>query len=393
MNKQHRKVYLDHAATTPTRTEVLKEMMPYFQEYFANPMSVHHFGQQAAEAVDLARKRASMLLAGSIKDEIFFTSGATESNNLAISGICFANYEHGKHIITSRTEHHAVLEVFHHLEKLGYEATYLPVDRFGLVNPDDVRKALRKDTILVSIMHANNEIGTIQPIEEISKVIKENSKAYFHTDAVQSVGYLNVDINEMGVDLLSISAHKFYGPKGVGALYVRKGTKINPFIRGGGQEKGIRPGTHNVPGIVGLGKAAELVAAEKHIESPRVMSLRDKLRSGIEKGIEDVIYNGHPLHRLPNNSNFAFLGIDGEALLTAISDKGIYVSTGSACSSGEVEASHVLLGIGMKPEFARGSLRFSLGRLTYDEDIEYTLLVLEKEVRRLRDISPLRRRV
>ena len=393
MNKQYRKVYLDHAATTPIRTEVLEEMMPYFQEFFANPMSVHHFGQQAAEAVDLARKRAARLLIGSTKDEIVFTSGATESNNLAISGICSANFEHGKHIITSRTEHHAVLEVCHYLEKLGYEVTYLPVDRYGLVNPDDIRKALKKDTILVSIMHANNEIGTIQPIEEISRVVKENSKAYFHTDAVQSVGYLDVDINKMGVDLLSISAHKFYGPKGVGALYVRKGTKISPFIRGGGQEGGIRPGTHNVPGIVGLGKAAELVIADKHKESPRVLSLRDKLRSGIEKGIDDVIYNGHPSQRLPNNGNFAFLGIDGEALLTAISEKGIYVSTGSACSSGDVKASHVLLGIGMKSEVARGSLRFSLGRMTDEEDIEYTLLVLEKEVRRLRDISPLRRRV
>ncbi|MBT9144902.1 MAG: Cysteine desulfurase IscS [candidate division WS2 bacterium] len=393
MNNQYRKVYLDHAATTPVRTEVLEEMMPYFQEFFANPMSVHHFGQKSAEAVDLARGRATKLLAGSTTDEIIFTSGATESNNLAIYGICFANSDYGKHIITSRIEHHAVLEVCHHLEKLGYEVTYLPVDCCGLVNPDDVRKSLRKDTILVSVMHANNEIGSIQPIEEISRVVKENSKAYFHTDAVQSVGYLDVDINKMGVDLLSISAHKFYGPKGVGALYVRKGTKINPFIRGGGQEGGVRPGTHNVPGIVGLGKAAELVITDKLKESSRVLSLRDKLNSGIEKGIEDVIFNGHPLQRLPNNANFAFLGIDGEALLTAISEQGIYVSTGSACSSGEVEPSHVLLGIGIKPEFARGSLRFSLGRMTNEEDIEYTLLILEKEVRRLREISPLRRRV
>jgi len=382
-----RQIYLDYAATTPTHPDVLAEMQPYFSEKFGNPSSIHSFGREAKAAVEEARESVASLI-GAKPEEIIFTSGGTEANNFAIDGIAYANEKKGNHIITSKIEHHAVLEPCHFLEKHGFQVTYLPVDKYGLVNPEDVAKAITDKTILVSIMHANNEIGTIEPIEEISKITKEKG-IYFHTDAVQTVGSIPVNVDEFGIDLLSMSAHKLYGPKGVGALYVRKGTRMEPFIRGGGQERNRRASTENVPGIVGLGEACEL--AEKKLSSriKHLTPLRDKLLKDLMDKIPEVVLNGHPTKRLPKNVNVSVKYIEGESMLLNLDMEGIAASTGSACSSGSLDPSHVLLAIGLSHELAHGSIRFTLGRLNTEKDVKRVLDVFPKIVEKLRKMSPL----
>ncbi|HDM08838.1 MAG TPA: cysteine desulfurase NifS [Candidatus Omnitrophica bacterium] len=391
-----KKIYMDYAATTPVDPEVLKEMQPYFCKQFGNPSSLHSYGQKARKAVESVREKIGQFLNAS-PDEIVFTSGGTESNNFAIKGIAYANKERGNHIITSVVEHHAVIEPCKYLENQGFEVTYLKVDKNGFVNPDDVKEAIKDRTILISIMHANNEIGTIQPIAEIGKIAKERG-IYFHTDAVQTFGHLNIDVDEMNVDLLSASAHKLYGPKGVGFLYIRKGTRIIPFLHGGDQEKGRRASTHNVPGIIGLGKAVELARKKMKEENVYLKRLRDKLITGVMRKIEETILNGPVVDepessdkRLPNNVNFGFKYIEGESLVLSLDMKGICASTGSACSSQSLEPSHVLLAIGLPPEIAHGSLRLTLGRYTEEGDVDYVLKVLPEVVSRLRSMSPLYR--
>jgi cysteine desulfurase len=381
-----REVYLDYAATTPIRPEVFQAMEPYLTKEFGNPSSIHHFGKQARIAIEEVREKIAKAL-GAKNEEIIFTSGGTESNNMALKGVAYALSDKGKHIITSSIEHHAILEPCHFLEKLGFEITYLPVDKEGFIDPDSLRKAIRKDTILISIMHANNEIGTIEPIEELTKIAREY-EIYFHTDAVQTVGHIPVNVDKLGVDLLSISAHKFYGPKGIGALYIRKGTKIHPLIHGGEQEQRKRAGTENVAGIVGMGKAIEISILELDKERERLTNLRDYFIKEVEKRIEEVYLNGPREIRLPNNINFSFAYIEGESILLNLDLEGIAVSTGSACSSASLEPSHVLSAIGLPIELAHSAVRFTLGHYTTKEDLDYTLEVLEKTVKRLRDISP-----
>jgi cysteine desulfurase len=382
-----RRIYLDYAATTPVHPDVVQAMLPYFSQYFGNPSSIHSLGQDAKEAVEQARQQLAHLI-GAKSEEIVFTSGGTEADNLAIKGIALANRDRGNHIITSRIEHHAVLEPCHWLEKQGFSVTRLPVDGYGMVSPDDVKKALTDKTILVSIMHANNEIGTIEPLAEIAKVTRE-AGVYLHTDAVQTIGHIPVNVDQMGIDLLSLSAHKFYGPKGIGALYVRKGTKIAPLIHGGGQEKNRRSGTENVPGIVGLGKAAEIAERELPDEAPRLTALRDELIQGILGQISDVRLNGHPTIRLPNNVNISVAYIEGEAMLLNLDLAGICASTGSACSSASLQPSHVLTALGLTHTQAHGSLRFTLGKWTTKEDLDTVLKVFPTIVAKLRAVSPL----
>lgn len=381
-----RKVYLDYAATTPVRPEVWSAMEPYLKEIYGNPSSLHSFGRESRTAIESAREKVAKAISAK-PEEIIFTSGGTESNNMVLKGVAFALQDKGKHIITTPIEHHAVLEPCHFLEKLGFEVTYLPVDKYGLVDPDDLKKAIRKDTILISIMHANNEIGTIEPIKELAQIAKERD-IYFHTDAVQTVGHIPVNVNDLGVDFLSISAHKFYGPKGIGALYIRKGTKVYPLLHGGEQEGRRRAGTENLSGIVGMGKAIELAVSELESEMKRLTGLRDYFISEVERRIPDAYLNGHREKRLPNNINFSFAYIEGEALLLNLDMEGIAVSTGSACSSSSLEPSHVLSAIGVPIELVHGSLRFTLGLWTTKEDLDYTLDVLERVVDKLRTISP-----
>jgi cysteine desulfurase len=382
-----KKIYLDYAATTPTHPDVVAAMKPYFNKHFGNPSSLHSFGQEGRIAVEEVRIRIADLL-GAKNDEIVFTSGGTEADNFALEGIAFANEHKGNHIITSSIEHHAVLECCRFLERHGFKVTYLPVDKFGLINPDDVRKTITDKTILVSIMHANNEIGTIEPISEIGKIVREKG-IYFHTDAVQSFGHIPVNVEQLNVDLLSISAHKVYGPKGIGALYIRKGTRIESFLHGGDQERKRRASTENVPGIVGFGKAVEIIEAEMEEEAKRVETLRNKLVDGVTAKIDNLVLNGHPEKRLPNNINFGIDFVEGEALLVSLNMKGIAVSTGSACSSASLTPSHVLSAIGLAPEKAHGSIRFSLGKWTTEKEIDYVLKTLPKVVSRLRSMSPL----
>lgn len=382
-----RRVYMDHAATTYTKQEVLDEMLPYFKEIYGNPSSVHSFGREARKAVDLARERTAAAL-NALPEEIYFTSGGTEADNWAIKGVAWANKERGNHIITTSIEHHAVLHTCQYLEKMGFEVTYLPVDSYGLVYPEQVKEAITDKTILISVMFANNEIGTIEPIKEIGQIAREYG-IYFHTDAVQAIGQIPVDVKEMNIDLLSLSAHKFYGPKGVGALYVRKGVKLHPFIHGGAQERNRRAGTENLPGIVGLGKAIELAVSNLEESSKRLTAMRDRLISGVLNTIENVRLNGHPTKRLPGNANFSFEFIEGESLLLSLDMKGIAASSGSACTSGSLDPSHVLLAIGLPHEIAHGSLRLTLGDDNTDEDIDYVLEVLPDIVQRLREMSPL----
>lgn len=381
-----KQIYLDYAATTPTHPDVVEAMKPYYSEIFGNPSSIHSFGQEAKAAVESAREQVAALIKAK-PGEIVFTSGGTESDNFAIKGVAFANKNKGNHIITSRIEHHAVLSTCDFLKTLGFEITIVPVDEFGMVDPKEIRKAITDKTILISVMHANNEIGTIQPIEEIGRLAKEK-KVYFHTDAVQTAGALPIDVDKLNVDLLSMSAHKLYGPKGVGAIYIRKGTKMVPFMHGGGQEKNRRGSTENVPGIVGFGKAAGLAALEMAQRTAHLIPLRDKLITGLSK-IEHIYFNGHPEKRLPNNVNFCFQFVEGESMLLNLDMEGIAASTGSACSSATLEPSHVLLSIGRPHEIAHGSIRFTLGRLTTAEDIDYVLDVFPKIVAKLRKMSPL----
>jgi cysteine desulfurase len=382
-----RRIYLDYAATTPTDEEVVKAMLPYFTDIFGNPSSIHSFGQQAKGAVEEGREKIASLLGAKCK-EIIFTSGGTESNNLALKGVAYANRDKGNHIITSRIEHRAAIEPCKSLEKQGFKVTYLPVDGCGLVNPEDVQKAITDRTILISIIHANNEIGTIEPIAEIGRIARERA-IYFHTDAVQTFGHLLINVDELNVDLLSMSAHKLYGPKGVGALYVRQGAKMVPFMQGGEQERRRRASTENVPGIVGFGKAVELAQSIMDEEVKRLTALRDKSIEGILGKINHTRLNGHPTERLPNNVNISIEFVEGESVLLNLDLEGIACSTGSACSSSTLEPSHVLLALGLSPEIAHGSLRFTLGRFTTEEEIDYLLEVLPKIVRKLRSMSPL----
>jgi len=382
-----RKVYLDHAATTPVRSEVAEMVSRFMLEEFGNASSVHNWGRRAREAVERARGQVASLI-GARSEEIVFTSGGTESDNLAIKGVALANRERGRHIITSRIEHHAVLHACEFLEEEGWKVTYLPVDGDGLVDPDDVRRAITPETVLVTIMMANNEVGTIEPVAEIGRICAEHD-VYFHTDAVQVVGNLPVDVEEIRVDLMTISGHKMYAPKGVGALYIRKGTRIASVLHGGAHERGLRAGTENVPGIVGMGLACELAQRELPERVPRLRSLRDRLIDGILATIPDVRLNGHRERRLPNNVNVSFRHIEGEALLLDLDLEGIGASSGSACTSGSLDPSHVLLAMGLPYEWAHGSVRMTLGKDTTDEDIDYVLEVLPRVVRRLRDMSPL----
>ena len=382
-----KRVYLDYAATTPTHPEVVQVMLPYFTETFGNPSSIYAYGQEAKEAIQVARGKVAALI-GAEDEEIIFTSGGTEADNAALKGVAFASEGKGNHIITSLIEHHAVTEPCHFLEKRGFSVTYLPVDSDGLVDPGEVKKAITAKTILISIMHANNEIGTIQPIAEISNIARE-AGIYFHTDAVQTVGHIPVDVNELGVDLLSMSAHKLYGPRGVGALYIRPGTKLIPFMHGGEQERGRRATTENTPGIVGFGHAAALALPQVSEEAQKLTHLRNKLIDGLMEKIDHVRLNGHRQKRLPNSVNVSIEFIEGEAMSLNLDLEGICVSTGSACSSASIEASPVLMALGLTYELAHGSLRFTLGKWTTESDIDRVLEVLPPIVAKLRAISPL----
>ncbi|MCD6390861.1 MAG: cysteine desulfurase NifS [Dehalococcoidia bacterium] len=381
-----RRIYLDHAATTPTHPEVVKAMLPYFTDVFGNPSSIYSYGQEAKGAIEEARTKVAELI-GARSEEIIFTSGGTEADNHALKGVAYANERNGNHIITTAIEHHAVLEACKFLEGRGFIITYLPVDEYGLVDPQDVKKAITDKTILISVMHASNEVGTIEPISEIGKIAKE-AEVYFHTDAVQTVGHIPLNVDDLSVDLLSISGHKFYGPKGIGALYVRKGVKLASLMHGGGQERRRRAGTENVPGIVGLGRAAEIASHEMSKEAERLACLRDKLIKGLEEKIDNIRLNGHPRKRLPNNVDISVDFIEGEAMLLNLDLEGICASTGSACSSASLEPSHVLLALGVPPEQAHGSLRFTLGRENTEEDVERVLEALPRIVAKLRAMSP-----
>jgi len=380
------RIYLDSNATTPVRPEVVAAMLPSFTEDFGNPSSIHWFGQHAKALLDEARVHVARLIS-SETSEIIFVSGGTEADNLAIRGIAESQKSKGRHIITSKIEHHAVLHTCKDLEKQGFEVTWLEVSSDGLVDPEDVRRAIRPDTILISIMHANNEIGTIQPIEEIG-VIAETADVYFHSDGVQSTGKIPVEVKKLKVDLYSVSAHKIHGPKGVGALFIRKGTVLKPQLTGGGHERNRRSGTENVPGIVGFGVAAKIAREGLASEMLRVKDLRDRLESGLKKHIELIRVNAENAPRLPNTSNIMVDYAEGEGLVISLDLKGVAVSTGSACSSGSLEPSHVLTAIGKTPDEAHGSLRFSLNSMNTVEDVDYVVAVLPRIVERLRELSP-----
>jgi cysteine desulfurase len=381
------RIYLDYNATTPVDPAVLDAMLPYFAENFGNASSIHSPGQRARGAVDGARASVAALL-GAKPSEIVFTSGGTEADNLALFGVAAATQEPRKHIITTAIEHHAVLNAAQALEKLGVEVICIPVGREGVADPEDIRRALRPETILISVMHANNELGTIQPIEEIGR-IAATADVLFHCDAVQAAGKLPLDVNRLGVDLLSISAHKIYGPKGVGALYVRSGTPLEPQFHGGHHERDRRPGTENVPGIVGLGKAAELARKNLQTDCARITTLRNRLEDALLATCGDARVNGNRAQRVANTSNISFHAAGGEALVIALDLQGIACSTGAACSSGAVGPSHVLLAIGLSPDEARSSLRLSLGRTTTAEEMDQAIATIPQAVERLRALSPL----
>ena len=381
------RIYMDNAATTAVAPQVLEAMLPYFTEVYGNPSSIHSTGRDSRRVVDAARRQVANAI-GALPQEIYFTAGGSESDNWAIKGAAFAKQAKGNHIITSAIEHHAVLHTCQWLEKRGFEVTYLPVDEFGRVSVQDVENAITDKTILISIMAANNEIGTLQPIAEIGKLAKEK-KILFHTDAVQAVGAIPIDVNALNVDMLSMSAHKFHGPKGIGALYIRKGVRVDTFMHGGAQERGQRAGTENLPGIVGMGKAIELATANLAENAARETRLRDRLIDGIMAAIPDIRLNGHRTQRLPNNVNISFRYVEGEALLLRLDLAGIAGSSGSACTSGSLDPSHVLLAIGLPHEIAHGSLRLSLGTETTDEEVDYVLEKLPEIVSILRAMSPL----
>ncbi len=381
------KIYLDNAATTPVRKEVVDAMLPYFTESFGNPSSVYQIAQMNKKAIDDARESIANVL-GAKANEIFFTSGGSEADNWAIKGIAYANKAKGNHIITTKIEHHAVLHTCEFLEKNGFEVTYLDVDEYGMVHPEDVEKAIKDTTILISIMYANNEIGTINPIKEIGAIAKAH-KIPFHTDAVQAVGQVRIDVNEQNIDLLSLSGHKINGPKGMGVLYIRRGLKIENLIHGGAQERGRRAGTENVPGIVGLAKAMELAYTDFEAKIEKMTKLRDKLIHGILEAIPYTKLNGHPTMRLANNSNIGVQYVEGESLLLLLDMNGIAGSSGSACTSGSLDPSHVLLAIGIPHEKAHGSIRFTLGSQNTEEEIDKVIEVMPGIVQRMRDMSPL----
>lgn len=382
-----RKVYLDHAATTPVHPKVVEAMMPYFTEKFGNPSNLHDVGREAKNAVEDARIKTAALI-NARPEEVFFTSSGAESNNFALRGLAQANSQKGKHIIVSQIEHFSVLHPAKTLEKSGFTVTYLPVDKQGMIDPADVAKAITNETILVSIMHANNEIGTIEPIEEISKITREKG-VIFHTDAVATAGWIPVDVKQLGVDALSLSGHQFYGPKGAAALFTRKGLRIKPQIEGGIQEDGRRAGTENVPALVGLGKAAEIAASDLDRRMLHVRSLRDILQDGLVKNISDLVINGHPEKRLPHNLNVSMWYVEGESMLLFLNMDGIYVSSGSACTSRSLKASHVLTCIGTDAAVANGTLLMTLGMGNSGEDIKYVIEKLPPIVQRLREMSPL----
>ena len=385
-----KRIFMDNASTTKVDPEVINTMLPYFTEYYGNPSSIHAFGREARKAVDTSRTHVANLLSAK-DDEIIFTAGGTESDNLAIKGVAYLNKDKrttkGPHIITSTIEHPGVLETCRHLETQGFQVKYLPVDKNGIVNPDDLQKSISKNTFLITIMFANNEIGTIQPIDEIGKISHEHD-IIFHTDAVQAVAKLPIDVKKQHIDLLALSSHKIHGPKGIGALYIRNGVKVQPIIHGGGHEKGVRSSTLNVPGIVGLGKACELAEKRMTKDIPYMKTLRDLLIKNTLQ-IEESHLNGHPEKRLVNNAHFRFTGIEGESLLLGLDEQGIATSTGSACSSQKLQASHVLLAIGLDPVQAHGSLRMSLGRENTKEEVIYVSKVIPQIVEKLRMMSPL----
>ncbi len=382
-----RTIYVDNAATTQVDEEVIEAMLPYMRSKYGNASSLHLFGREACQGLEKARQQVADLLNASTK-EIIFTSGGTESDNLAIKGIAHKLKEKGKHIITSNIEHPAVIESCQALASQGFEITYLPVDPYGIINIDILRKSIKKETILISIMHGNNEIGTIEPIQEIGEIAHEK-EIIFHTDAVQTVGKIPLDMKQMNIDLLSISAHKIYGPKGVGALFKREGVILEPLIHGGGHEQGFRSGTENVVGTVGLGKAAELSRSRMLEDSKKMSIMRDNLIEKVTTEIEESYLNGHPKLRLSNNAHFRFSGIEGESLLLSLDERGIAASTGSACSSKKLLPSHVLMALGLNEVQAHGSLRISLGRNSEEKDIEYIQNSIKEIIVRLREISPL----
>jgi cysteine desulfurase len=380
-------IYLDNAATTRVSAEVFEAMKPYFCEQYANPSAIYSFAGSAAKAVDEARRQSAALI-GAQPNEIYFTAGGSESDNWAVKAAAEASAAKGKHLITSVIEHHAVLHTFEYLEKHGFEVTYLPVDEDGIVKLDALEAAIRKDTTLISVMAANNEIGTIQPLKEIGALAKKNG-ILFHTDAVQAYGHIPLDVDALNIDLMSVSGHKFHGPKGIGFLYIRKGVRLGAFIHGGAQERARRAGTHNTPGIVGLGTAAALAAAQMKENIEKETKLRDYL---IKRVLEEIPYsrlNGHRVNRLPNNANFCFRFIEGESLLILLDQKGICASSGSACTSGSLDPSHVLLAIGLPHEIAHGSLRLTLSEETTQEEIDVTVEAIKNIVERLRAMSPL----
>ena len=383
-------IYMDHGATTPMRSEVLEAMMPYFTESFGNPSSIYTLAQETRNAVEDSRRFVANSI-GSRASEICFTSGGTEADNAAIKGVAMSMKNLGNHIITTSIEHHAVLHTCHQMEQFGFDVTYIPVDDKGFVSAKDILDAITDKTILISVMLANNEIGTIQPIKEIAEKIREysdkNGKTIvFHTDAVQAVGHLPVDVKDLGVDMLSISGHKFYGPRGVGALYIKRGTPFEPLIIGGGQERQRRSGTENVPGIVGLSKALELSVKEMELESSRQIKIRNHIFDYLKKNMDDILINGDQINRLPNNVNVSFPGIEGESILLALDLGGVSASSGSACSAASIEPSHVLLAIGRSAEQARGTVRITIGRTTTDEDVQYMLNLLPNIVNKLKNM-------
>ena len=393
MTMSERIIYMDHSATTPVRSEVLNAMLPYFASDFGNPSSIYTIGQEARKAVDDARERIAHIL-GARMGEIVFTSGGTESDNAALKGVAFALRALGNHIITTTIEHHAVLHTCYQLEQFGFDITYLPVDEHGLVNPQDVVDAITDETIMVSVMMANNEIGAIQPIEEITRLVKaeagrRNRTVIVHTDAVQAAGFLDINVRSLGVDLLSLSAHKIYGPKGVGLLYVRRGTPFEEQNAGGGQERQRRSGTENVPGIVGFGEALRLAVSEREETSEHCLRLRERLTQGIFETIDGVRLNGHPEHRLPSNLNISIEGVEGEPVLLGLDFAGVCASSGSACSSASLEPSHVLLAIGLTAEMAQSSLRITLGRDNTVAEVDYLLSILPDMISKLRSMPSL----
>ncbi len=383
-----REVYFDYGATTPLRPNVVEAMIPYLKEEFGNPLSLHRFGEAPRQAVEEAREKVAALI-GARSNEIYFTASGSEANNMAVKGVALMNRKKGQHIVVSAIEHLSVLNASQTMEKLGFEVTQVPVDKYGLVNPDDVASALRDDTILVSVMHASNEIGTIEPIGEIAKVVKEGSKAYFHTDAVATAGMLPIDVKELGVDLLSLAGNQFYGPKGAAALFVRRATRIMPLIDGGVQEAGRRAGTENVPAIVGLGVAAESAMQDMAERTAHLIPLRDRLIEHLTKEIDHVYLTGHPTQRLPGHVSVVVEYIEGEAMLLLLNMQGVAASSGSTCTSRALKASHVLTAIGVEPALANGSLLLTLGAENTMEDVNYFAEVFPPIVDRLRQMSPL----